>query len=148
MSLRTRIRKLQLHSSDLQIWNDRGTPDFSDFDPANILASDLWRCNQDEVTVNGLEGNIKLFKGDIVIALVDDPGALNYSNIEAEKWQIIRMRPVGEGSKKTGVDGGYRWEQSFADDYIYTCTVGGDPETSEGAGDGTATWKRFQLHST
>jgi hypothetical protein len=146
MTLNNRIRKLQLHSSELHIWNDRGAPDFSDFDPDNILASDLWRCDVDEVVVNGVEGNIKLFKGDIVVALVDDPGSLTYSSIEDGKWQIVRMRPVGEGSKQTGVDGGYRWEQSFADDFVYICTQGGEPNTVPSLGG--AIWKRFQLHST
>jgi hypothetical protein len=143
-----RLRKAQIHSYNVHLWNDRGAPDFSDFDPDKVLAGDLWRCTVEEVTVNSIEGNVKLYEGDIVIALEDDPGALTYENINAGKWQIIRRRPVGEGAKQTGVDGGYQWEESFADDFKYICTVAGEPETSEGAANGTATWKRFQLHST
>lgn len=143
-----RLRKAQIHSYNVKFWNDRGAPDFTDFNPEKVLAGDLWRCNQSEVTVNEIEGNVKVYKGDIVIALDDDPGALNYDNINADKWQVIRRRPVGEGSKQSGVDGGYKWEQSFADDFVFYCTVAGHAETSENAGNGTATWKRFQLHST
>ncbi len=146
MTLINRVRKAQLHSVALQIWNDRGTPDFSDFNPLDILAGDLWRCNQSEVVVNGVQDNIKLFKGDIVLALVDDPEPLTYPTIEDGSWQIVRMRPVGEGAKQTGVDGGYRWEQSFADDFIYICTYGGLANTHPNHGG--ATWKRFQLHTT
>lgn len=143
-----RIRKEQIHTANLTLWRDRGVVDFSAFNPTKILAGDLWRCTADEVTVNGLEGNVKMYKNDIVVALEDNANALTYENINAGAWHILRSRPIGTGAKKTGVDGGYIWEQSFVDDFYYVCTVPGNPETSEEAGDGTAVWKRIQLHST
>lgn len=144
-----RYRKVQQHSPYNIVWNYRGTPDFRDFDPADILGGDLWRCDSvDGVTVNDIAGNVKLYSGDLVVAMIDDPGALNWDNLNNGNWHIIKKTPIEEGTKQTGVDGGVRGAEAFDNDYRYLCVEGGTAETGDEAGDGTATWKKSTISVT
>jgi hypothetical protein len=144
-----RFRKAQQHSVNNQVWNNRGTPDFTDFSPANILSGDLWRCDvADGVVVNEIAGNVTVYAGDLIIAMVDDPGELNFTNLNSGNWEIIRKNPITEGTMQTGVDGGVRGEEAFDNDYRYLCVRGGNPESLPGAGDGTAIWKKSALTTT
>lgn len=144
-----RTRKAQLHSTANRSWSIRGVPDFTNFYPDTVLAGDTWfGSNEDGVIVNNIAGNIKIFKGDWLIALEDDPGVLNFETLNAGKWDIIRRIPTELGSKITGRDGGRLGSKSIDDDYEYTCTKSGLPETLVGAGNGTAVWKRHSLQNT
>jgi hypothetical protein len=144
-----RLRKVQQHNPAYKAWNLRGAPDFTSFNPAAILAGDTWFGSvEDGVTVNNILGNLKVFKGDWVIAIEDNPGLLNYETFNAGKWDIIRRIPADQGSKFTGRDGGRFGWTSIDDDYQYVCTRSGEPETVSGAGDGTAIWKRHSLQNT
>jgi hypothetical protein len=49
------------------------------------------------------------------------------------------------GAKITGVDAGTFGQESIVDDYLYKCVQAGAAETSPGAGDGTAIWKKIIL---
>jgi len=81
--------KEQLHSQFLKIWNFRGSDDFSNFNPQKILSGDNWGCVS-EVVVLLDSAKVFLRDGDVVIALVDDPGGLTKVNIDAGKWKIFR----------------------------------------------------------
>lgn len=142
-----RLRKAQLHSDNLKALNFRGTPDFTNFYPPLVLTGDAWKCNTpgDGVTVNNIAGNIIIYNGDIVIALADSPGDLNHENVNGGKWEIRRKNPIGFGTKKSYVDGGFLFEASIDDDYHYLCVKAGVPETLNGSGDGTAIWKKTAL---
>lgn len=48
--------------------------------------------------------------------------------------------PIAWGEKKTGIDGGYLWQESLTDDYRYICVYPGIP--------GIAIWKKIPLLST
>ena len=144
-----RFRKIQQHNESFRAFTLRGTPDFTDFEPATILAGDIWFGSEDDgVTVNNLIGNIKIFKGDWVVACVDDADPLTYNSYNAGQWDIIRRIPADWGAKQTGVDGGRRGWTSFDDDYLYSCVVSGNQETISGAKDGTAVWKKTVLTTT
>jgi len=52
-------------------------------------------------------------------------------------WKAI------EGVKQTGVDAGILGDISITDDYVYWCVKTGVTESTIGAKDGTAIWKRF-----
>jgi len=83
-----KTRKEQLHHDRLQAWNYRGLHDFSnDFEVTGILAGDNWVCsNTSGVTV----GDQKLYFGDMVLALIDNPGEISKTNVDAGKWKIFR----------------------------------------------------------
>jgi len=142
-----RIRKAQVHSAELQTWNYRGQVDFTQFNPALILAGDNWRCGNEGtgVAVNNIDGNVYMYKGDISLALVNNPGALNHANINNGNWEIIRKNPIGSGTKISKRDGGYLFESSIDNDYHYLCVEAGIAESMDGARDGTATWKKTPL---
>lgn len=136
-----RFRKAQQHSANNQVWNNRGIPDFTDFSPANILSGDLWRCDvADGVIVNEIAGNVTVYEGDLIIAMVNDPGELNFTNLNSGNWEIIRKNPITEATRQTGVDGGVKGEKAFDDDYEYLCVEGGEP--------GIAIWKKSVLTTT
>jgi len=78
-------RKIQLHSANLQMWNSRGTSDFSAFSPADVLAGDSWLSSASAV-VSGLQ----IRNGDLIIALTDNPAALSQSSVDAGDWKLIR----------------------------------------------------------
>lgn len=52
------------------------------------------------------------------------------------------------GDKESGVDEGTVGLISIGDDYIYLCTTEGTAETTLGANDGTAVWKKSMLFNT
>ena len=88
-----RIRKEQVHSTQLKTWNYRGTTDFSEFPdisdetPFDALAGDNWvSAAPGIVTVNDVE----IWPGDMVLAMEDDPGYLTKANIALNKWKINR----------------------------------------------------------
>ena len=143
-----RLRKSQLHGSGLNAWNFRGKPDFTSFDPDMILAGDNWQCNTpgDGVVVNNVAGNVVMYQGDLLIATVDNPGALTHENVNNGNWEIMRKHPIGLGTKKSYVHGGYLFEASIDNDYHYLCVQAGVPETLNGSADGTAIWKKSPLH--
>ncbi len=85
----TGVEKEQLHGRYLKIWNFRGGDDFSAFNPSKVLAGDNWECTATEnIFLDG--GNVFLRPGDLVIAQVDNPGALIKSNIDDKSWKILR----------------------------------------------------------
>jgi hypothetical protein len=141
-------RKSQTHSAYNQTWSVKGDSDFTAFSNTTALAGDVWRCSADEQVVNEVSGNITVYKGDLIIAMEDNPGELTWTNLNAGKWDIMRKNPIGSGTKQTGVDGGVLGEKSFDDDYEYLCVEAGEPETLSGSGDGTATWKKKPLLAT
>lgn len=59
-----------------------------------------------------------------------------------EAW-VAAMFMTGE--KITTVDAGTFGATSLTDDYRYTCVLTGTGETTLGAGDGTAIWKKDAL---
>jgi hypothetical protein len=81
------IKKQQVHSENLRAWTYRGTHVFNDFAPIKILAGDNWVC-MSESAVN--HNDLILYPGDMVIALVDNPGALEQSSLDDESWKILR----------------------------------------------------------
>jgi len=78
-------RKIQLHSANLQMWNSRGTSDFSAFSPADVLAGDSWLSSASAV-VSGLQ----IRNGDLIIALTDNPAAISQASVDAGDWKLIR----------------------------------------------------------
>ena len=141
-------RKAQTHSAYNRAWVIKGDNDFTAFSETTALAGDVWRCSADEQIVNDTVGNPVVYKGDFIIALVDNPGELNWTNINADKWDIQRKNPIGDGEKRTGVDGGMYREMSMSDDYMFVCATAGTAETTAGAGDGTAIWKKWAITAT
>lgn len=132
-----RARKEQKHSSVYKVWNYRGPNDFSAFDPDNILAGDNWDCNAESyVNVNDIE----VYPGDLVIALVDNPGLLNEANLLAGKWRIDRKNIGTYGPKYSASDPGFLGQIAFDNDYFYICVDGGTA--------GNATWKKTNLQTT
>ncbi len=149
-----KIRKHQLHSDSLKTWNYRGSADFTDFFPENVLTGDNWRCeiygeeNFGGTVVNNIHNNVIIYKGDIVVALIDNPNDLTYESLNNNEWEIIRKSPIGYGEKITGIHGGTWFEWSITNDFLYLCVTAGVGETNTGDGDGTAVWKRIQIHKT
>jgi len=143
-----RLRKEQNHSPNNRVWSVKGDSDFTAFSYTAILSGDVWRCTSDEQIVNNEVGNPVVYKGDLIIAMIDNPDELNYTNLNNGNWDILRRNPIGHGTKKSGRDGGRLFEQSIDDDYYYICVLAGDPETLEGADDGTAIWKKSSLTTT
>lgn len=148
MTLVNNFRKSQLYGPKNRTKNFRGIPDFENFNPTKVLIGDFWVSDQEDTTVNLIENNVKVYKNDIVMALVKNPGPLSYETLNNNEWIIQRDRAIGTGAKKTGVDGGFLWEQSFDNDFIFICVGPGTPEPPGHPGEGTAVWKRIQLHST
>lgn len=80
-------RKIQLHSAYFQAWNIRGAINFVAFAPDNVLAGDVWHnIAVADVTVNDLT----IRPQDTVVAIVDNPGLLNETNLAAGKWKVLR----------------------------------------------------------
>ena len=77
--------KTQIHSSNLKVWNFRGSNDFTAFAPAEILASDVWLCSAAYTNAT-----LTINLGDLVMAMVDDAGTLNQANVDLGNWKIIR----------------------------------------------------------
>lgn len=146
--MKSKFRKIQHQSPENRTWNIKGDSDFAVFTGGSSLAGDNWRCIADEQIVNNEVGNITVYKGDFVIAMVDNPGNLNYENLNNGNWDIIRRAPIGFGTKKTGKDGGRLFEASIDNDYYYLCVVAGDPENEPQGLPGTAVWKKIALTTT
>lgn len=53
-----------------------------------------------------------------------------------------------ESIKTTGIDAGYFGQESLMNDYQYKCVYTGTAETTLGAKDGTAIWKKTILFKT
>lgn len=89
-----RLQKEQIHNDYLHSWNYRGTISVDEFSPSGILSGDNWvmLCSS-PVSYNG----VKIYPGDMALALVDNPGELNIENIEADKWKLIRNQGVVGG---------------------------------------------------
>ena len=80
-------KKIQLHSTNFQAWNIRGAINFTTFSPNNILAGDAWHnIAEENVEINDLT----IRPQDTVVAIVDNPGLLNETNLAAGKWKILR----------------------------------------------------------
>lgn len=80
-------KKIQLHSTNFQAWNIRGAINFSAFSPNNILAGDAWHnIAEENVEVNDLT----IRPQDTVVAIVDNPGLLNETNLAAGEWKVLR----------------------------------------------------------
>ena len=129
-----RKRKDQHHSPEYNSWNYRGHDDFSSFDPNHILAGDNWDCSASEMV---MIDDLAVFPGDLVVALQDNPGPLNYTNLMAGQWHIIRKKIGNYGPKYSAVDGGELFDMSVDDDYLYICVQSGTP--------GNAVWKRTSI---
>ncbi len=80
-------KKIQLHSTNFQAWNIRGAINFTAFSPNNILAGDAWH-NIAEVNVE--VNDLTIRPQDTVVAIVDNPGPLNETNLAAGKWKVLR----------------------------------------------------------
>lgn len=80
-------RKSQFQDTNFKIWNYRGENDFTAFAPTKVLASDSWMSTAD---VSLDDGNLSLNNRDIVMALIDNPGAFTKAAITDGKWKIIR----------------------------------------------------------
>lgn len=80
-------KKIQLHSINFQAWNIRGAINFTAFDPDNILAGDAWH-NISEINVE--VNDLTIRPQDTVVAIVDNPGLLNETNLAAGKWKVLR----------------------------------------------------------
>ena len=80
-------KKIQLHSTNFQAWNIRGAINFTAFAPDNILAGDAWH-NISEVNVE--VNDLTIRPQDTVVAIVDNPGLLNETNLAAGKWKVLR----------------------------------------------------------
>jgi len=143
-----KTRKIQLHGAANQVWNVKGDSTFETFNETDALAGDVWRCSADEQVVNDVSMNITVYKGDLIIAMVDTPGILNWDNYNNGNWDIIRKNPISEGTKTSWVHGGRIGEEAFDNDYRYLCTRSGDPETSPAAADGSAEWKKSPIMAT
>lgn len=86
-----KIRKKQLHSSDLHSWNYRGTMIPTDFNPINVLTGDNWVS----IAISTAEVNgVTIYPGDMILALTDNPGALSLEN---GNWKLIRNMGVVGG---------------------------------------------------
>lgn len=137
-----RLRKEQIHTIFTNIYRDRGGINFESFSPLFVLRGDIWySTSENYVLVN----DVIINKGDKVRALVDNPGSLNYININAGKWLIEREINILYGTRKSKIHGGYLMEQYMDDDYMYICSTAGVPETYNGSNDGTAIWKKIHL---
>lgn len=81
-------KKIQLHSTNFQAWNIRGAINFTTaFSPNNILAGDAWHnIAEENVEVNDLT----IRPQDTVVAIVDNPGPLNETNLAAGEWKVLR----------------------------------------------------------
>ena len=82
-------RKEQLHGANLKLWNFKGTNDFLDFAPTDVLSNDVWFCNAD-TNVSLDSGLLIIRPGDMVLALIDQPGSLTRANVTAGKWSVIK----------------------------------------------------------
>ncbi|MDY0387831.1 MAG: hypothetical protein RBT65_12055 [Methanolobus sp.] len=80
-------KKIQLHSINFQAWNIRGAINFTAFSPNNILAGDAWH-NIAEVNVE--VNDLTIRPQDTVVAIIDNPGPLNETNLAAGKWKVLR----------------------------------------------------------
>lgn len=60
-------------------------------------------------------------------------------------WNLLTDNDIGTTERITGVHAGTFGDESLTDDYRYTCVLSGIAETTEGAGDGTAKWKKQPL---
>ncbi len=82
-------RKEQIHHDRLQAWNYRGMLDFSsEFDTSDVLAGDNWVSSS--VSSVKVDDDLTIFYGDMIIALVDNPGLISQANITANKWKLNR----------------------------------------------------------
>jgi len=138
-------QKWQSHSDEYRTMNIIGDIDFAAFDGADALAGDTWRMSADEQTAGSILNNIIIYKGDKVMAMVDNPGTLNWENINNGNWDISRKIPITPGTRITARDGGQEGVETYDDDYRYICVQSGIPESLPGRRDGTAIWKKSIL---
>ena len=144
IQLRT-FRKVQAHSPNNRVQSLIGDSTFIDFNNDDVLAGDSWRCSSDEQVVNNVVGNPVVYKGDKVMAMVDNPGPLNWENINNGNWDISRRIPIPPGTRITARDGGQEGVETYDDDYRYICVQSGIPESLPGRRDGTAIWKKSSI---
>ena len=116
------------------------TLDFTGFYSSLILAGDYCVIKAEEIV-----NDLTVYGGDSVKAMVDDPGALTLANLNLGKWNIVRKLPIGLGTRITGIHGGRLFEETLDDDFRYICVSTGLPETMQGAGNGTAIWKKSAI---
>jgi hypothetical protein len=103
----TRIRKRQIHSTDLRAWNHRGMILSDDFSPRKVLGGDIWVCGSSQaVMIN----DVALHNGDMVLALMDNPGELTAAALAAKRWKHIggeKLRMRTEFFINAGDEGNY-----------------------------------------
>jgi len=128
------LRKEQISSKHISPNTIRGIIDFSTFNPTKVLQGDIWiSSSESPQTIN----DVIIYYQDLVIANVNNPGALTLSSIANNKWGLSRKRLFMDGTRTTGVHGGVLFDTYIDNDYLYLCVIGGEI--------GTAVWKKIHL---
>lgn len=85
-------------------------------------------------------------KPSITLYWKGDPGTDGTDGVDGDSALIAWVANMfTTGVKVTAVDAGVLSQISNTDDYIYVCVQAGTAETTVGAKDGTAKWKKYVL---
>lgn len=150
-------KKIQLHSTNFQAWNIRGVINFTAFSPDNILAGDAWHnIAEENVEVNDLT----IRPQDTVVAIVDNPGPLNETNLAAGEWKVLRnlsddtldwIEQQLYTAPSANLTGGITLEKNhsatpYAASFTWSVTAGTNPITTSELQkrEGTGSWTKVK----